>query len=456
MDYDLVIKNGTLVTATNSYPAEIGIRGEKIAAIGQNLSGARELDAGGKYVIPGGVDIHVHMNLALSSGYTSSDTFYTGTKAAAFGGTTAIVEFVEPRPEESLPDALASRRRLADAEVVVDYGLHMTIGPGDIAKLDQIAATYDAGCATFKLYMAYGLRLDDGQLMLALAAIKEAGGLAVVHAENWDVISTLVEKNLSLGRTAPHWHPRSRPPLLEGEAAGRVIDIATYVGAPLHIFHVSCAETADQITAARNRGLPVTGETCPQYLFLTWDAYDAPGVEGALPVCAPPLRAQSDQDALWRALGEGHLQLVSTDHCPFLLAEKERGWKEDFSRIPGGVPGVEMRLSAVYSGGVRQGRLSLNQWVDLCCTTPARVAGFQNKGDLAIGYDADLVIFDPDQKITLSPATLHENVDWTPYQGKEIQGWPAVTISRGEIVVERGEFLGEAGRGRFVARRFRA
>ncbi len=453
MDYDLVIKNGTLVTAGTTYPADLAIQGEKIAAIGAALTGIKELDAAGKYVLPGGVDIHTHMNLALPSGYTSSDTFYTGTRAAAYGGTTAIVGFVEAQPEEPLVDALAARRAHADPQVVIDYGLHMTLGPEDIPKLDQVAAAYEAGCATFKLYMAYGLRLNDGQLMLALDAINKAGGLAVVHAGNWDVITTLIAENLRLGRTEPRWHPRSRPAILEGEATGRVIDIATHVGASVHIFHVSCGDTAARIAAAQSRGLPVTGETCPQYLLLNWDVFEAPGVSGALPVCAPPLRPAADQEALWGAISAGTLQIVTTDHCPFLLEEKEKGWQKDFSQIPGGLPGVEMRLAAIYSEGVRSGRISINRWVNICCTTPARLAGFPNKGDLVIGYDADLVIFDPEKRLTLSPEVLHENVDWTPYQGIQIQGWPETTISRGSVIVDRGKFFGDAGRGKFIERR---
>jgi dihydropyrimidinase len=452
MDYDLVIKNGVIVTALSTYRADVAIKNEKIVAIGSQLAGGTEIDAVGKYVIPGAVDIHVHMQLELGGDLTSSDSFYTGTRAAAFGGTTAIVDFIDPKPDESLVNALASRRKLADPEVVIDYGLHMTLGPSEIAKLDQVVEAYQAGCSTFKLYMAYGYRLDDGQLLQALDAVGTAGGLSVVHAENWDAITTLIEKNIIKGRTSPKWHPKSRPSILEGESTGRVIDLAAYVGAPIHIFHVSCEETMLRIKTARQNGLPVTGETCPQYLFLGTDVYDKAGLPGALPVCSPPLRSKSDQTALWQALADGHLQIVTTDHCPFTLAQKELGWKKDFSQIPGGVPSVEMRLAAIYSGGVCSGILSLNQWVDICCTSPARIAGFQSKGDITIGYDADLVVFDPKKLVTLSEEFLHENVDWTPYQGTSVQGWPEVTISRGRIVVAGDKFRGEAGWGSFVNR----
>jgi dihydropyrimidinase len=447
--YDLVIKNGTVVTAAHSFAADVAVQGERIAAVGQDLRGKRELDAAGKLVTPGAVDIHVHLEMDLGNGLVSSDDFFSGTRAAALGGTTTVVDFVAPQPEESLLDALAARRAAADGRVVIDYGLHMTIGPAEIGKLDQLAAVYAAGCASFKLYMAYGFRLNDGELLLALEAVRDVGGLPVIHAENWDVIQTLAARCAAQGRTTPHWHPRSRPAPLEAEAAGRAIDLAAFVGTPLHIFHVSCAAVVERIAAARRRGLPITGETCPQYLFLTEEAYDAPGLAGALPVCAPPLRPAADQRALWRALADGDLQLVTTDHCPFTQADKARG-RADFRLIPGGVPSIEMRFAALYSQGVGGGWLSPSQWVDLCCTTPARLVGLPGKGEILPGYDADLVIFDPARQVVLSTETLHERVDWTPYDGITLQGWPEMAFSRGRLIVDRGEFKGQAGDGRFI------
>ena len=290
--YDLVIKGGTAVTAVATLQADIGINGEQIAAIGQNLSGKQTLDATGKLVTPGAVDIHVHLQMPIGN-FTSTDSFFSGSRAAAFGGTTSLVDFVETQPEQTMLEAIAARRALADPNVVIDYGLHMTIGPGDIAKLDQLPAAFAAGCTSFKLYMAYGLRLRDDELLRALTAVGNVKGIPVVHAENWDVICELVSQNIAAGRTSPHWHPRSRPALLEAEATGRVIDIATFVGLPLHIFHVSCGETVAKITAARQQGLPVTGETCPQYLFLTWDVYDAPGVAGHFLHLAEALHAMN-------------------------------------------------------------------------------------------------------------------------------------------------------------------
>jgi dihydropyrimidinase len=301
--------------------------------------------------------------------------------------------------------------------------------------------------------MAYGLCLNDGQLLQALEAIAGVNGLAVVHAENWDVITTLIRQNLASGNTSPRWHPRSRPAPFEGEAVSRVVELVAFTGARAHIFHVTCNEAVQQIANGRRRGLPVTGETCPQYLLLTQDVYDAPGVLGALPVCAPPIRDKFAQEALWHALSTGDLQAVSTDHCPFTSAEKATGLG-DFSKIPGGVPSVECRFATAYSFGVRAGHLTPNQWVAACCTSPAELAGFRQKGRVLPGYDADIVVFDPDKEITLSTATLHERVDWTPFEGILVHGWPETTLSRGTVIVEDGQFAGEMGHGRFVPRSF--
>jgi dihydropyrimidinase len=392
-------------------------------------------------------------------GLVSSDDFFTGTRAAAFGGTTTVIDFMEAEADQSLAEALAARRAEADDRVVVDYGLHMTIATADLAKLDEVPIVAQAGCASFKLYLAYeGFRLDDGGLVQALEAIRDVGGLPIVHAENGDVIQTLVERYRAQGRTEPCWHPCSHPALMEGEAAGRAIDLATLAGAPLYIVHASCSDVVERVVAARARGLPIYGETCPQYLLLTETLYDRPGLEGALPICSPPLRTEADQACLWDALARGELQTVATDHCPFTRADKTRGL-DDFSHVPGGLPVIEARFPLLYTFGVRTGRVSLNRWVDLCCTSPARLFGLEKKGTIAIGYDADLVVFDPERTMKLSDATLHENVDWTPFDGMEVTGWPVITVSRGEVIVEppshlreNSQFRGKAGRGRFVVR----
>jgi len=451
MHCDLVIQNGTVVTADAAFRADVGIRGERIAAVAQQLTGTHTLDASGKLVTPGAVDVHVHMQMPLGSGVRTADDFFTGTRAAALGGTTSMIDFVAAGAEQSLGAALADRRAQADPRVVIDYGLHMTITPPDLAKLDQLPALAEAGCSSVKLYMAYDFHLKDDQLFQALQAARDAGCFPVVHAENWAVIQTLAAQYVAAGHTDPRWHPRSRPAILEGEAAGRVIDMARLLEMPLYIFHVSCAEVVERIACARQRGLPIFGETCPQYLFLTEDRYAQPGVAGAQAVCAPPLRTAADQERLWRALAQNDLQVVSTDHCPFFSADKARG-RHDFRQIPGGVPSIETRFALLYSGGVQRGILSPSRWVELCCTSPARLFGLAQKGVIAPGYDADLVIFDPAKRVRLASDVLHEQVDWTPYAGIEVQGWPIVTLSRGEIIAENGTFHGGAGRGQFLVR----
>lgn len=456
--YDLVIKNGLVVLPDRIARTDVAVQGEAIAAVGEALAGRQELDAAGRYVIPGAVDVHVHLQMPIGR-FTSTDNFHDGTRAAAFGGTTAIVDFVETGPDETMVEAIAARRALADPQVTIDYGLHMTIGPDDIRRLDQVAAAREAGCYSFKLYMAYGLRLLDGELLQAMQAVRDVAGLPVIHAENWEIITTLIAANLRAGRTSPHWHPRSRPASFEAEAAGRAIDIAAYAGTPLYIFHVSCAATVERIAAAKAQGLAITAETCPQYLALDQSVYDRDGVAGALPVCSPPLRPPADQAALWQALADGALDVVSTDHCPFTAAEKAYGLEQnDFSQIPGGVPSIESRLALVHDGLVarRPEHVSLEtavrRWVDVCCTTPAELLGFRRKGQIAPGMDADIVIFDSEQTRTITSSSLHETAGWTPYDSRTVHGWPVATLSRGELIVEGEAWLGRPGRGHFVVR----
>jgi len=446
--FDLVISKGSIITSTTTFEGDVGILNGKIAALGQDLQGRKVIDARGKLVTPGAVDTHVHLEMPIGR-YTSTDDFYTGTRAAVFGGTTTIIDFVESRRDQSFLDALAERKALAEARSVIDYGLHMTIGPDDLAKLDQVPGIMEAGCGSFKLYMAYGLRLKDDELYKALQAVGKAGGLPVVHAENWDIICALIEENLAAGNTSPHWHPRSRPEEFEAEAAARVIQIARQAGSRVHIFHVSCPQVVEEISKARVKGMSVTAETCPQYLLLTQDLYDREGVEGALPVCSPPLRSDHSRRELWQALGSGLFDTLSTDHCPFCREEKGADLTA-FNRIPGGVPSMEIRFSALYSEGVCKELISPSEWVRLCCTSPASLFGLKDKGEIAIGRDADIVVFDPDLRWTVSPGELQEKAGWTPYDGMEMTGRPVVTISRGEILLENGEFRGEKGRGLFL------
>ena len=448
MSYDLVIKNGTLVTASSTYKADIGINDGRITAIAETLNGDKVIDAKGKLVTPGAIDTHVHLEMPIGK-YTSTDDFYSGTKSAAFGGTTTIIDFVETGKDQTMVEALNERKAKAESRSVIDFGLHMTVLPHDIERLDQVQSAFDAGCRSFKIYMAYGNRLHDGEILRAFEAIGDAGGLPIVHAENWDAITTLIDINLKEGHTGPEWHTRSRPAILEAEAVGRVIDLATYVGVPVHIFHISCPEAIERVKNARIQGHFVTAETCPQYLCLTDEVFEAEGVDGALPICSPPIRGIIDQLELWQYLSSESFHTISSDHCPFTRQEKANGL-DAFNTVPGGVPSIEMRFPSIYSKGVRDGFITANQWVDLCCTTPAWLFGLENKGDIQVGKDADLVIFDTEKEVVVKTENLHDEAGWTPYIDLKITGWPETTISRGEVIVDKGEFFGEKGRGQFI------
>ncbi len=448
---ELVITNGTVVTAEASMRADVGVRAGRIAAVGLSLQGRETIDAGGMLVLPGAVDEHVHLQMPVGE-FCSSDDFYTGTIAAAHGGTTTLLDFVEPQPGQPLLKALEQRRAEADPKVVVDYGLHMTLSRADDQTLAQLLSCIQAGVASFKLYMAYeGLRLDDGDLLRALAALREVGGRPLVHAENHNAIAYLTAQALAAGRTGPEQHPRTRPAVMEAEAVHRLLALAHVTGTPLVVAHLSCALGLEQVRAARGRGQTVWVETCPQYLFLDEAEYARPGFEAAKFVMAPPLRTAADRAALWAGLASGEVDTIATDHCPFFFATQKTRGREDFSRIPGGAPAVETRLPLLYTYGVRQGRLSLERWVEVCCTAPARRFGLApRKGSLAVGADADVVVFDPSLRVTLSAETLHQNVDYTPYEDWEVQGYPRTVLSRGEVIVQDGEFTAEGGRGQFL------
>ena len=449
--FDLLITNGLLVTSEAVSRADLGVTGGRIAAIGEKLAGRETIDATGKLVLPGAVDEHVHLEMPVGE-FASSDDFYTGTVAAACGGTTTVIDFSEPGPGQSLVEALAERRAKADGKVVIDYGLHMTLSRADDSTLEQIPASIEAGSASFKLYMAYeGLRLDDGGLLRSLAALREHGGRALVHAENHHAISYLTAQALAQGRTGPENHPLTRPDIMEAEATNRLLALARVTGTPLVLAHLSSALALEAVRVARERGQTVWVETCPQYLLLDEDEYLRPGFEGAKFVMAPPPRTATDRAAIWAGLAAREIDTVATDHCPFFYATQKTRGVDDFSRIPGGAPGIETRLALLYTHGVRTGHLTHERWVEVCCTEPARRFGLApRKGTLSVGADADLVIFDPERHVTLQAETLHQNVDYSPYEGWKVQGYPETVLSRGEIIVRDGDFDGAAGRGRFL------
>jgi dihydropyrimidinase len=463
--HDLVIRGGTVVTPGGVFVGDVGINGERIATLGAQLAGDRMLDATGCYVIPGGVDAHVHLQMSLG-GRLSTDDFESGTRAAAYGGTTTVIDFVDPQPEESLLAALDRRRAEADGRVAVDYGLHMTFPtwhatqPIQSPAYSEIPAVVETGCATFKLYMVYpNVMLDDVALLRALQAIAEAGGRAVIHAETGPVLDELRAQAVAAGQIRPLAHVETRPPQLEASAVARAIALAQQAGCPLYVFHVGAQAVVDTLRTAQSNLLPadaaaVWAETCPQYLLLTASTHLG-GSEGELFICAPPLREAGDQAALWAGLADGTIRVVSTDHCPWTRAEKQQ---PDFAQVPGGVPSIEARLALIYHYGVMAGHIDLQTWVAVCCANPAQWMGLARKGYLLPGYDADVVIFDPRRTKTLSTATLHEAADWTPYAGMTVQGWTRTTLLRGQPVVEEETLCrnGQDGdaRGRFIARRF--
>jgi dihydropyrimidinase len=456
MRMDLVISGGTVVTASDVFRADVGISGQQVVAIGQGLAGQETIDASGMFVLPGAIDPHVHLQYPQGPvPHVSSDNWASGTRAAACGGTTAVIDFVEAGPGQTLVEAFRRRREQADPQVVVDYGLHVTLNRADRETLAELEEVMAAGATSFKLYMAYdNLRLDDGQFLAALEALRVHNGLPIVHAENHFAIKHLARRELAAGHTAPRYFPRTRPDVMEGEATARALALAELVGLPVYIVHVSCARALRAVAQAQERGQPAYGETCPHYLLLADDLYDRDGFEPAKYVMSPPLRKVADQEALWRGLARTVLQVVATDHCPFFFRGQKDRDPDDFTKIPGGAAGVETRLPLLYTYGVRRGRLTLSRWVDVCCTAPARLFGlYPQKGTLAPGSDADVVVFDPDLEVTLSHRTLHQNVDYTPYEGFELRGYPLHVLSRGEVVVRDGAFVGEKGRGRFLRRR---
>ena len=456
----LLIKGGTVVTAEGTLAADVLIEGEKIAAVlardvdtAVSVPANEVMDATDMYVIPGGIDGHTHMEMPFG-GTFSADTFETGTRAAAWGGTTTIVDFAVQAKGTSLLATLDKWHEKADGNCAIDYGFHMIVSDVNDTTLKEMVSCLEAGVTSFKMFMAYPgvFYATDGEILLAMQQAGRTGATIMMHAENGIAIDQLVAQALAAGRTDPIHHGLTRPPELEGEATNRAITLAKVADCPLYIVHLSAAHALAAVAQARDSGQNVFAETCPQYLYLSLDDLAKPDFEGAKFVCSPPLRTPDHAAALWRGLRTNDLSVVSTDHCPFCFKEQKELGRGDFAKIPNGIPGVEHRMDLLHQGVVA-GEITLQRWVETCSTTPARMFGlYPRKGTIAPGADADIVVYDPAARQTLSVATHHMNVDYSAYEGMEITGKVMVTISRGRVVVGGGEFTGPAGHGRFLSR----
>ncbi|MEC4016916.1 dihydropyrimidinase [Streptomyces sp. H27-D2] len=455
-----LIRGGLVVTAADETHADVLIEDGRVAALAahgsacaEGWSAERTIDATGKYVIPGGVDGHTHMDFPFG-GTFSSDTFETGTRAAAWGGTTTIVDFAVQTKGQALREGLDLWHAKSDAQCAIDYGFHMILSDVNEHTLKEMDLLVAEGITSFKLFMAYPgvFYSDDGQILRAMQRAAANGGLIMMHAENGIAIDVLVEQALAAGRTDPRYHGEVRKALLEAEATHRAIQLARVAGAPLYVVHVSAEEALAELTAARDLGLNVFGETCPQYLFLSTDNLAEPDFEGAKYVCSTPLRPREHQSALWRGLRTNDLQVVSTDHCPFCFSGQKELGRGDFSKIPNGMPGVEHRMDLLHQAVV-DGHISRRRWIEIACATPARMFGlYPRKGTIAPGADADIVIYDPHAEQVLSVETHHMNVDYSAYEGKRITGRVETVLSRGEPVIESREFTGRAGHGQYLPR----
>jgi dihydropyrimidinase len=455
-----LIRGGLVITAAEELRADVLIEGEQVAALAASGSAAAaawtagtEIDATGQYVIPGGVDAHTHMELPFG-GTFASDTFETGTRAAAWGGTTTIVDFAVQSVGRPLREGLDAWHAKAEGNCAIDYAFHMIMADVTEDSLKEMDALVDEGVTSFKLFMAYPgvFYSDDGKILRAMQQSAGNGGLIMMHAENGIAIDVLVQQALAAGKTDPRYHGEVRHQLLEAEATHRAIQLARVAGAPLYVVHVSAEQAVAELSAARDQGLNVFGETCPQYLFLSTDNLAEPDFEGSKYVCSTPLRPREHQAALWRGLRTNDLSVVSTDHCPFCFVGQKDLGRGDFSKIPNGLPGVENRMDLLHQA-VLDGHISRRRWIELACATPARMFGlYPRKGTIAPGADADIVVFDPADTYTASAATHHMNVDYSAYEGKRITGRSRTVLSRGNVIIDGGKYLGQAGDGKYVAR----
>jgi dihydropyrimidinase len=453
-----LITNGLVVTAAGSYPADVLVDGETIALLGSGLAGAgitadETIDATGKYVVPGGIDVHTHMELPFG-GTVAKDTFESGSKAAAFGGTTTIVDFAPQTKGHSLREGLDAWRAKAEGHTAIDYGFHMMmtdVNDATLAEMDQLIAE---GVPEFKLFTAYpGVNFSpDDHIFRAMQRTRQNGGLIMMHAENGPVIDVIAAGLVAAGTTDPIGHGMARYSILEGEATNRVIRLAEAAGVAVYIVHLSARDALEAVMAARDRGAMAFAETCPQYLFLSIDDLGN-GFEGAKFVCSPPLRTRDHQESLWTGLRTDALQLVATDHCPFdFHGQKDLG-RGDFRKIPNGLPAVEDRVNLLHDGGVVGGRISRERWVEITSTAPARMFGmYPKKGTIAVGSDADLLVYDPNRTHTISATTHHMNVDYSIFEGRVVRGASDVVMSRGTVLVRDGAWVGPVANGQFLRR----
>lgn len=450
----ILIKTGRVVTAEADFIADLYVEGEVISAIGKDLphQADRVIDATGKLVLPGGIDPHVHLDMPFMGTY-SSDDYETGTRAALFGGTTSVIEFILQTQGDTLHNALKEWQDKSLHKAVGDFSYHMAVTDfnEDVAR-EVVQMIEEEGITSFKTFMAYkgALMIDDGQMVKLMKVVKKHGGLVTVHATNGDMIDALVAKNVAAGNTSPLYHYLSQPEITEAEASARFADMLFYTGCPGYIVHMTCEGALNAVRKATQRNQKVLVETCTQYLMIDASLYERE--DGAKWVMSPPLREKKDQEALWAGINQGLVQVVGTDHCPFNLEQKAMG-KDNFAKIPNGHPAIEHRVEFMYSEGVRKGKISLNKFVELCSTNAAKIFGmYPRKGTLAIGSDADIVIFDPEKQHRISVDTHHMNCDYSAYEGHEVTGKTETVLLRGKVAIENGECLLNAGDGKFISR----